>query len=164
MSDGYYLPRLLGLAAPLFVCLILPEIWKNRRYYSVEIENTSFYTLNQIYSARMILFALMDILLLTVFWRVTKLPLEIFIVNFILPLNICCSICFRLLCMQKVSMEVSMIAMGIWSILWLAIFINDGWYQKLLAPLWGVYLVLSFAYLFYCIYKLLSHREEILCN
>lgn len=164
MSDDYYLPRLLGLGAPLFVSLILPEIWKNRKYYSIEIESSSFYTLKQIYSARMILFALIDILLLSAFWVITGLPVEIFIVNFILPLNICCSICFRLLCIRKVNMELTMMMIGIWTVIWMVILANDSWYQKLVLPIWGLYLVLSLAYLVYCVYKLLSGEEEFLCN
>lgn len=77
LSDDYYLTRLLGLGAPLFVILILPEIWKNRRYYSTEIESSFFYSLKQIYSARMILFALMDVFLLSAFWGITGLPLAV---------------------------------------------------------------------------------------
>ncbi|RRD94603.1 hypothetical protein EII17_07425 [Clostridiales bacterium COT073_COT-073] len=164
MSDDYYLPRLLGLGAPLFVSLILPEIWKNRKYYSIEIESSSFYTLKQIYSARMILFALIDILLLSAFWAITGLPVEIFIVNFILPLNICCSICFRLLCIRKVNMELTMMMIGIWTVIWMVILANDSWYQRLVLPIWGLYLALSLTYLVYCVYKLLSGEEEILCN
>lgn len=164
LSDDYYLTRLLGLGAPLFVILILPEIWKNRRYYSTEIESSSFYRLKQIYSARMILFALMDVFLLSAFWGITGLPLAVFIVNFILPLNICCSICFRFLCMRRVNMELTTVAIGVWTIVWMVILGNDHWYQKLVLPVWGLYLVLSFAYLAYCVYRLLYREEETLCN
>lgn len=37
--------RLLGIFATLFVILIVPEIWKNRRNGAIEIEQASYYTL-----------------------------------------------------------------------------------------------------------------------
>lgn len=163
-SDEAYLFRLLGMGAPLFVSLILPEIWKNRRYYSMEIERSSFYSIRQIYSARMVLFAFVDILLLTLFLGVSGLDLEIFIINFILPLNICCSICFRLLYAPRASIELTVFAFVVWTGLWIAILMNDAWYQRFILPMWGLYFTLSLAYLIFNIYKLQTVEEEMICS
>mgnify|MGYP006990195710 CR=1 FL=1 len=48
--------RILGVVASLFIILIIPELWKNQTYQSMEIEATSYYSLRQIYAARMSLF------------------------------------------------------------------------------------------------------------
>ena len=48
--------RILGVVASLFIILIIPELWKNQTYQSMEIEATSYYSLRQIYAARMLLY------------------------------------------------------------------------------------------------------------
>lgn len=159
-----YLPRLLGMGAPLFVTLMLPEIWKNRRCYSMEIEGGSYYSLRRIYSARMITFALVDLLLLTIFWGISGLRFEMFIMNFILPLNICCSICFRMLYAKKASMELTVLAFAVWTTVWMMILTNDLLYERLVLPMWGGYLAISLAYLSYCVYKLQTVEEGMICG
>lgn len=57
----------MGAAAPLFALLILPELWKNQSSHTLEIECTTCYSLRQIYGARIFLFALVDITLLSIF-------------------------------------------------------------------------------------------------
>ena len=46
--------RIMGISATIFVVLIVPEIWKNRRNGAIEIEQASYYTLRQICTARML--------------------------------------------------------------------------------------------------------------
>ena len=43
--------RIMGISATIFVVLIIPEIWKNRRNGAIEIEQASYYTLRQICTA-----------------------------------------------------------------------------------------------------------------
>ena len=59
--------RILGVAASMFTILIIPELWKSQTYQSMEIEATSYYSLRQIYAARMFLFGIVDIALITFF-------------------------------------------------------------------------------------------------
>ena len=55
--------RSAGILTSAFVILALPELWKNRANCCMEIEGSTYYALRQIYSARILLFGLADILL-----------------------------------------------------------------------------------------------------
>ena len=68
METDYQIRRALGLAGPLFVLLVLPELWKNRNFDAMEVECTTYYTIRSIYAARLTIFACVDILLLSVFF------------------------------------------------------------------------------------------------
>ena len=100
-ESGFYIRRTLGIAAPLFATLILPELWKNRNYDAMEVEKTTFFTLRQIYAARLTLFAGMDLLLLTAFFLgaplLTQITVFELLTQFLLPFNVTCCICFRCL-------------------------------------------------------------------
>ena len=41
-QSDFYVRRSLGVAAPLFVILILPELWKNSGNDAMEVEGTTF--------------------------------------------------------------------------------------------------------------------------
>ena len=56
IHDEIYIKRSMGVAAALFVILIIPELWKNRSCECMEIEAASYYSLKQVYAARMLLF------------------------------------------------------------------------------------------------------------
>ena len=98
-ADMKDMMRLMGIFATVFVVLIIPEIWKNRRSSAIEIEQASYYTLRQICVARMLMFAAVDIVIVTVFlvaaYRTTTLSLNSLVINFLLPVNVSCCICFR---------------------------------------------------------------------
>ena len=65
--EEFYVQRGLGITSVLFVILIIPELWKNKSNQCMEIESASYYSLRQIYSARIFLFGLVDVILLTAF-------------------------------------------------------------------------------------------------
>ena len=81
--------RAMGTLAPLFVVLVLPELWKNRASGALEVECTAYYSLRQVYAARLVLFGLADLALLTVFFSVALLTgratWEGLILHFLLP-------------------------------------------------------------------------------
>ena len=58
IHDEIYMKRSMGVAAVLFVILIIPELWKNRSCECMEIEAASYYSLKQVYAARMLYLAL----------------------------------------------------------------------------------------------------------
>lgn len=168
LGEEYYITRLLGIGTPLFVSLILPEMWKNRNYFSTEIENTSVYSLKKIYSARITLFSLMDIFLLTIFFLASKLSFQDFIIDFLIPFNVCCCINLRFLCMKKANMGYTMGAIVIWTVIWVALLLNNQIYQYVAFSSWMCIFLFSLFYLFYCIIKIqkedLFIMEDILCN
>ena len=100
-SDIKDMMRIMGISATIFVVLIVPEIWKNRRNGAIEIEQASYYTLRQICTARMLMFGVVDLVIVMVFlaitYQTTILSLSDLVVNFLLPVNVSCCICFRVL-------------------------------------------------------------------
>lgn len=67
IQDEIYITKSMGVAASLFVILIIPELWKNRSCECMEIEASSYYSLKQVYAARMLLFGMIDIFFITLF-------------------------------------------------------------------------------------------------
>lgn len=159
--------RLLGILATVFVILIIPEIWKNRKCSSVEIEQAAYYTLRQVYAARMVLFAFVDLLMIMLFLTVTIKTVSIsfadLIINFLLPVNVASCICFRLLYSKWAESEYlailfSLIWIGIWSV----VITNDAVYQRIAMPVWAGLIAASFLYLLFCMRKSLNYKENIM--
>lgn len=165
-ADGIYAQRTMGAGASLFVILIIPELWKNRRSSAMEIEGTSFYSLRQIYSARILLLGMADLLLLTLFYAAAawtaQLSLGTFIINFVVPFNISCCICFRVLCSRRAEMEyVAGIICLAWASLWMMILGQDQIYEKIAVPVWAGLLICSLVYLVWCVRKAQKDCESI---
>ncbi|MDE6761353.1 MAG: hypothetical protein K2J90_11845 [Lachnospiraceae bacterium] len=159
--------RIAGVLATAFALLIIPEIWKNRRFSAIEIEEAAFYSLRQICAARILLFAVVDLILVTVFFVITLNTIQIsayeIIINFLIPLNVSCCICFRLLCSQKFETEYAVVLVcAIWTGLWLAVLTHDTIYYMIAEPIWLVLVGLSFIYLFFCIEKSQHYCEIIM--
>lgn len=159
--------RLMGIFATVFVILIVPEIWKNRRNRAVEIEQASYYTLRQICAARTLLFAAVDLAIVMIFltatYRAVSIPLYDLIVNFLLPVNVSCCICFRLLYSQWCESEyLAVFFCLVWVGVWTMIVANEEIYQRVAEPVWGVLLALTFAYVVFCVRKSLMFDEKIL--
>lgn len=155
-ETDFQIRRSLGVAAPLFVILILPELWKNRGNNAMEVEGTTFYTLRQIYAARLALFAGMDLLLLTCFFlgasafgQVTVWEL---LIQFVLPFNVACCICLHCLYGGRNGSEAfSILLCSVWSGLWVLVISSDALYDTIAVPVWAGLLMLSFGWLGYCI-------------
>lgn len=149
----------------MFVVLIIPEIWKNKRNGAIEVEQASYYTLRQICAARMLLFAAVDLLIVTVFlgaaYRTTALSLTDLVTNFLLPVNVSCCICFRTLYSKWEKSEyVAVLLCLVWVAVWMLVAANDAIYQKITAPVWVSLLLLTFAYFVFCIQKSLIFDEK----
>lgn len=155
-ESDYYIQRSLGVAAPLFVVLILPELWKNRSCGAMEVECTTFFSLRQIYAARMVLFAGVDLVLLSLFFCGASFVVTFWemLVQFVLPLNVACCICFRCLYSKKNGSEVfSLLLCAVGTGLWMQVLLHDAVYNAVSVPMWCLMLVLSFGYLAYCILR-----------
>lgn len=157
-ESDFYVRRSLGVAAPLFVILILPELWKNRSCDAMEVEGTTFYTLRQIYSARLTLFAGVDLLLLTAFFFgasfFARLTVWELMIQFMLPFNVACCICFQSLYGGRNGSEVfSILLCSVWTGLWVLVISSDAVYNAISVPVWIGLLSASFAYLAYSIHK-----------
>ena len=158
LDTGLEIRRSLGVAAPLFVILLLPELWKNRGNDAMEVEGTTLYTLRQVYAARMTLFAGMDLLLLTLFFwgaaRLAQITLWEMLIQFLLPGNVACCICLGSLYGGKNQSEaLSILLCSVWCGVWLAVVSDERVYGAISLPLWAGLLATSFAYLVSCVVR-----------
>lgn len=150
--------RALGVAAPLFVILILPELWKNRSCDAMEVEGTTFYTIRQVYAARLTLFAGVDLLLLTAFFFraafFDRLTIWELMIQFVLPFNVACCICFQSLYNSRRGSEAfSILLCSVWTGLWVLVVLNESVYNSISVPVWIGLLTMSFVFLGYSIHK-----------
>lgn len=157
-ESSYYIQRSIGVAAPLFVLMMIPEIWKNRSTGACEVECTTFYSIRQVYAARMILFALVDLVLLSLFLiaasSTAKLTAGELIIQFFVPFNVACCICFRLLYSKKENSELlALFFCMIWTAVWVQIVCKEAIYQVVSVPVWIAMLILSALYFGYSIWK-----------
>ena len=142
-----YAQRCMGVLSPLFVLLILPELWKNRSAGAVEVECAALYSLRRVYAARMILFALADVLLLSAFFAAAggRLGLKGVMVDFMIPFNVTCCICFGALYARHIRSEtLSLLLCVLWAGIWSLLVMNDAVYCVIARPVWAVLLAASF--------------------
>lgn len=154
--------RIIGIFSVLFSVLIIPEIWKNRRFSAVEIEQAAYYSLRQICSARLLLFAMIDMLMVTVFFIITFNTLQIsigsIITNFLVPFNISSGICFHLLYSKGSNKEYVVLCLSIvLVIIWSVVVTNDAIYSAIVEPIWLGLVFVSFGYLVFSVRK--SQRD-----
>ena len=155
-DSGFYIQRYMGVAASLFGILLLPEMWKNRSANAMEIESATYYSLRQVYAARIFLFALVDFVLLSVFSIVTVpggvISMEEMLVQFVLPYIVTCCICFKTLYSRKIDSEALVLLLCIvWSLVWLLVLMDEKIYHTVTFPAWFVMLSAAAIYLGHCI-------------
>jgi len=141
METDYLIRRALGLAGPLFVILILPELWKNRNFDAMEVECTTYYTIRSIYAARLTLFAVVDLLLLSVFFAgasvFAKITVWEMLIQFVLPFNVTCCICFRTLYAKRIRSEaLAMLLCILWTGVWAMLIMSNAVYSVISVPIW----------------------------
>lgn len=167
IQDEVYIKRSMGVAASLFVILIIPELWKNRSCGCMEIEAASYYSLKQVYAARMLLFGIVDICLITLFLGTASVGLHFelleLVIQFLFPLCVTACICFGILCSKYVFNEaVAVILCIIWSTIWLFIVLNEKVYVMITIPIWCALLGLTILFLVYSVHRILRKCNKYL--
>lgn len=168
LAEGYeeqFAQRGMGVMASLFVILIIPEFWKNRASQSMEIEAACYYSLRQVYAARMLLFGVTDLLMVAIFCQAASAGLHVklqeLVVQFLLPLSVTACICFWALCSKHCLGEAAAIALCVmWSAVWLCIVLNENVYGKVAFPVWLGLLGLAFACMAALVYRTLKYCNE----
>lgn len=164
--------RILGVAASLFIILIIPELWKNQTCQSMEIEAASYYSLRQIYAARMLLFGIVDIVLITFFCVSAVITMGILLsqllIQFIFPMTVTTAICFGILCSKHSYSETTAIMLCIlWSSIWLVVILNKKIYTAVTFPLWLAFVGIAFVFFAFTTYRMLhccNHYWEVKSN
>lgn len=155
----------LGVLSPAFVIMIVPELWKNQSYNAVEVEICAYFSLRQIYTARLLAFAVVDCVLLGAFIGslsfTVSLALHELMVEFLLPMTVTCCICLKTLCSRFFSSEIAAVCMSmLWVMVWCVVIHSDKIYRSITMPIWvGVY-CLALAYLVFLIRRVLKDCES----
>ena len=154
-DSSFYTARSMGIAGSAFAVLILPELWKNRSCGATEVEGAAYYSLRQIYAARLTLFAMADLLLITAFGGLAVtaggVPVTDLAVQFLLPFNVTCCICFQTLYSRRMQSEIfSVFLCGCWIAVWVRIVLGK-LYDRITLPVWCGLLALSAVYLVFCV-------------
>lgn len=157
-ESDFYTKRCMGIAAPLFAVLLLPELWKNKSCGAVEIEGAALFPLRRIYAARMLLFAFTDALLLGIFSSAAlasgRLAVVEIVSDFFLPYIITCCISFRTFYNNRiVSESFALLSCTVFAALWTQLVLNEKIYAAITAPAWFLALAAALFYLGFCIYR-----------
>lgn len=167
VNDEIYIQRSMGVVATLFVILAIPELWKNKSCDCMEIEASSYYSLKQVYAARMLLFGITDIFLVTLFLGMasSRLHFELLelIIQFLFPLCVTACICFGILCSRYFFSEAVAIILCIsWSAVWLFIVLNESIYPVIATPVWIVLFGVAILFLTFTICRILKSCDNYL--
>lgn len=159
--------RSLGVTASLFIILVIPELWKNQNNHSMEIEAASYYSLRQIYAARMTIFGIVDVVMITLFCGLASTLLNLAITElltqFLFPMVVTACICFGVLCSKHHFSEFAAIGMCmLWSVLWWLLILNEAMYRKITMPVWIGLIGLALSFLVFVIYRTLNHCNNYL--
>ena len=164
-----YIPdiqRAVGVLAPTFAMLVIPELWKNQRENAMEVECTARYSLRQIYTARMTWFGFIDMILLSVFLlsasQIEKLPLWDLIIQFFVPMNVTCCILLRTLCSNRIRSQIfALFLCLVWTALWTLIVLGSDMFSLIAVPIWWLLLIGSTIYLVCCAVKVQRSCEKL---
>lgn len=165
VSDVPALRRMTTVFMPLFVLAAVPELWKNLREQAIEVENAAYYTLRQIYSARLTVFAVVDLTLLTLFCALAvgtgRIVLAQVLTEFLLPFTVTCCICFRVLCARKYRSEaLAMVLCMVWTVLWSRLVLDNDLYARISGPVWAGLLLAAMGYLAVCVRRTLHQTHD----
>lgn len=165
-GSTYEVQRAMGTLTPLFVVLVLPELWKNRVSGALEIECTAYYSLRQVYAARMVLFGMVDLVLLTLFFFAALLAgragLQDLIIHFLLPFLVTGCICLRTLSFRRdAALYTALPLCLLWTAVWVLIVLDSAVYALITLPVWLGLLGLAAVYFLYALYKLQTTCETL---
>lgn len=154
------------MAETLFAILIIPELWKNRANCCMEIEGSTYYVLRQIYSARILLFGLADILLFTLFCCMAAVSLRTslteLLTQFIFPMIVTACICFGIFgSRNQVNESTALGLCTLWSALWWCILMDEKLYRAISVPVWMILLGMVLLFLIITICRSIRQCDDI---
>ena len=113
----------------------------------------------------MLLFGVVDFYIIMIFliatYMTTGFAIQDIVVNYILPVNVSSCICFRTLYSKWEKSEyLAMLLCLVWIGVWMMIVSNDFLYKKIAMPVWGMMILLTFAYCAFCVKRSLQFYEK----
>lgn len=158
LESQMMMERCMGVAASFFAILLVPELWRNCREFVPEVEQVSYYSLRQVYAARICFLAVVDFFLLCSFFTAMvyggRTAPEEMLIQFFFPYLVTCCICFRILYSKRKVSEVFVVFLCmLWCVFWTQIVLNDKVYMAILPSLWVCMFILAGIYLCYWIRK-----------
>ena len=113
----------------------------------------------------MLLFGMVDVCLLSVFLITSTFVLQIafmdILIQFILPMNVTCCICFRLLCSKEDDyVSSTLFSCLIWIAVWTLVVLKDSIYEHISTSIWCGMMILSVLYLCYSIWRVWKCSER----
>lgn len=155
-----------AILIPAFAVVVIPELWKNVRSQAMEIESASYFTLRQVNCARLTLFAIVDLTLLSLFilsgavvWHLTLLEI---VTQFLVPFLSTCGIYLTIFCNRSLNSELLAVSLCLlWTAVWYFVVMDDGVYKTISLPLWMAAFVLSAAFVAAALCRIFkdSHQE-----
>lgn len=163
--DEAFIQRCMGVLAPAFIILVIPELWKNRSFGAMEVEGAAYYSLRQIYAARMLIFTAVDGTLLGAFTGVmfltTSIKMEEMLLQFFLPMIVTCCICLRTLYSKYITSEYFAVSLSLlWITVWIFVVLQDSVFREVSVPIWiGIYCV-AILYFIYAVRRAVRESEN----
>ncbi len=163
--EGHFLRvRTTGVIGCLFVVLMIPELWRNKENDSTQVEAACFYSLRQMYAARITLFGIVDVALLTLFsmalGRMGFTVAEV-ISQFLLPATVTACICFWFLCgKQNWNETVSLAGCLLFGAAWWLLLMNESIYFMIAPAVWAVLLGIALAFLVLAVRKTVRSTNQ----
>jgi len=138
----------LSVCATLFIILLVPELWKNKEHKCVEIENSTFYSIRQIYTARLLVIGLVDVLIVTPFVlllrKATGLGVNEIVIFFLIPMIATSAMVLILLSINKIhSQWITIVLCLVWAIFWWQITNLNTLYLKFMNSAWAIVFAVS---------------------
>ena len=164
-GDANYIYRGLSILATLFIILIIPELWGNMKYKSMEIEDASLFNLRNVYAAKLRAFGIVDTIFLTFFCAaVTQLQYFLLVdvlKQFVFPVMIAATICMMVFSCSNPFSELTTVVMCIVAnLIWVTIVLNESIYYRITSWIWICLFAVSILLIIYSVYKALNKNSK----
>lgn len=156
-----------SIFAPVLVIVLIPELWKNIQYKSIEIESTTLHSINKIYAARVLVLGILDLIcasiMIIISAKVTNTPIYELGIYFLVPFNLTCAICFTILnSSRRIYSEFFSISICVvWAVVWYGISKYGMIYECIQEWIWILFIIISTCYILYMIKGVLNNSRKI---
>ncbi|MGN0273403.1 MAG: hypothetical protein ACI4DT_01275 [Chordicoccus sp.] len=139
--------RLVAVLSTLLIIFFVPELWREKREHSIDLINSCYYSIEELYAAKLLIAGLYDLLILSVFFIVTLTTSHVtvyrMILHFLLPMLVTACICLVCLSAGISNYYITLSVCIAFSGLWYAVTSFPFLYRPISTAAWVVFLILS---------------------